>query len=306
MNEPLVSIVTLTYKKFDYIYSTIDSVIEQAYSNIEYIISDDGSGNLPKKEIEDYVKKKNKGNIRKFSVLTFVHNKGTVKNVNRAYRYASGDILIPLSADDSFYSSDVVEKIVSTFVKRSCDVLVTSRMVCEKDGTEIKRIPSRTNEKYINTLDTADKQHLAFITDEFYDMASGSAMYIRKAFLEKWGYFDEKYVLWEDGPFLTQYTRKNIITTEYGIISIKYRLGGVSNGMPNPLMRKDQELYDKKDRVLELSKLSVLKKRKVEYICKRYKTSSFSHKLFLYLTYPDVMLGKIVYKLKQTGVKCKS
>ena len=39
--KPLVSVVTITYRKFEYIYDTIDSVLNQDYDNIEYIISDD-------------------------------------------------------------------------------------------------------------------------------------------------------------------------------------------------------------------------------------------------------------------------
>lgn len=86
--------------------------------------------------------------------------------------------------------------------------------------------------------------------------------YILKVFLEIWGYFDEKYVLWEDGPFLTQYTRDNVLSTAYEIISIKYRLGGVSNGKPNPLIQKDIDLYNNVDRVAEIAKLKELQKGK--------------------------------------------
>ncbi len=59
----------------------------------------------------------------------------------------------------------------------------------------------------------------------------------------------------EDGPFLTQYTRDNVLSTAYEIINIKYRLGGVSNGKPNPLIQKDIDLYNNVDRVAEIAKL---------------------------------------------------
>ena len=299
MKKPLISIITLTYKKFEYVYDAIDSVLNQTYPNIEYIISDDGSCDFPKKQIEDYIIAHKKDNIVKFRVITSNTNNGTVKNLNRAYRLAVGDILIPLSADDVFFSDDVVEKIVETFLKKGCNVLVTSRMAFSEDGKESKKLPKKENEKYISKLDIAEKQHLAFITDEFYDMASGSVMYVKKAFLDKWGYFDEKYKLWEDGPFFTQYTRENILTTEYEIISIKYRLGGVSNGKPNPLMRKDRELYNQTDRITEIANLSLFKQRKIKYICERYITSSLLKKLYLYMCYPDVMVSKIIYKFRQ-------
>lgn len=58
--RPLVSVVTLTYKNFDYIYKTIDSVISQNYNNIEYIIADDGSENFPYEDINNYINNKKK------------------------------------------------------------------------------------------------------------------------------------------------------------------------------------------------------------------------------------------------------
>ena len=52
---PLVTIVTLTYKKFNDLKKCIHSVLIQNYPNIEYIISDDGSENFPYEEIKKYI-----------------------------------------------------------------------------------------------------------------------------------------------------------------------------------------------------------------------------------------------------------
>lgn len=57
MGNPVVTVVTLSYKKFDYIFHAIDSVLSQTYPYIEYIIADDGSPNFPMDEIEEYVRK---------------------------------------------------------------------------------------------------------------------------------------------------------------------------------------------------------------------------------------------------------
>ena len=50
-----VSIITATYKKFDMLFDTIKSVLDQDYSQIEYIICDDCSDAFPEKEIQDYI-----------------------------------------------------------------------------------------------------------------------------------------------------------------------------------------------------------------------------------------------------------
>lgn len=301
-SKPLVTVVTLTYKKFEYIYETIDSVLNQDYPNIEYIISDDGSENFPKDEIETYISTYKGDNLVRYLVVTAEHNQGIVKNLNSAYRRASGEILMTLSGDDCFYDTHVVDRVVSAFEERQCDVLITRRMACDANGAELRMIPSDTDIHYIEGLNTAHLQHLAFITSEFYDMASGSVMYLRRSFYEEWGGLDERYTLWEDGPFLTKYTLDHVIPTDYGIISIKYRLGGVSSGRPNPLMWKDHQTYNRLERSREESQLPRYARRKVRYICERFDASSKWEIFWLYLKYIDVMFGTVMYELRRRNI----
>lgn len=298
---PLVTVVTLTYNKFQFIYDTIDSVLEQSYPNIEYIISDDGSKNFPGQELNYYIEARRGVNIKRYKVISNECNCGTVKNLNNAYRAALGDILIPLSADDIFYDKDVIKKIVNVFIRKRCNLLVTSRMICDEFGCELKVSPSQREVDYINKLNTPLKQHIAFITDEFYHMASGSALYISREFFNKFGYFDESYFLWEDGPFLTKVTMSDTITHEYSIISIKYRLGGISNGKTSPIMRKDRIHYNNTDRISSINALPWYIKRKVKYISRRYICKTKKDIILLYVLYLDVIFCKLLYKIKIKG-----
>ena len=50
-------------------------------------------------------------NIIEFHVITSKYNRGTVKNINNAYRSATGEILIPLSADDEFTQTMLLAKL---------------------------------------------------------------------------------------------------------------------------------------------------------------------------------------------------
>ena len=54
---PLVSIITLTYNKFNYWIEQIESVSIQSYTNIEYIIADDGSKNYSREFIEEILER---------------------------------------------------------------------------------------------------------------------------------------------------------------------------------------------------------------------------------------------------------
>lgn len=296
MNYKIISIVTLTYKKFENIYRAIDSVLIQSYPNIEYIIADDGSPNFPEKEIYNYIIKNKKNNIVSFKIIKNKTNKGTVRNINNAYSQAIGDIIMPLSGDDIFYDSSVVSKIVERFNDLGSDLIVSSRMICDKEGNELYQLPKKKNLKRIYALNTPYRQHNAFLTEEFYDMASGSVMYLKKSLLENYGYFDESYRLWEDGPFLTKYTKKNCITSCYDIISIKYCLGGISNEAMNPLMINDIIHYNKTDRIEEINKVGGFTKQKIHYLCERYQCETWIDILIVYLKYPLVLLSKFIYK----------
>ena len=58
MNEkPLISVVVPIYKVEKYIYTCIDSIINQTYTNIEIILVDDGSPDSCGAICDEYAKK---------------------------------------------------------------------------------------------------------------------------------------------------------------------------------------------------------------------------------------------------------
>lgn len=295
---PLVTVVTLTYKKFDHIYETLESVLRQNYAKIQYIIADDGSPNFPEDDIQSYLESHKSDNLISYSILTREHNVGTVKNFNHAYRAAEGEVILPLSAEDVFVDTSVVTKIAKRFEQEQCDVLCTSRIMTDEYLKPICYLPYIHNRKRIERMHSAFDQRKAFLLDEFFDMASGSVTYMRKSFLETWGYFDERFVLWEDGPFYLNYTSKGKkIHFAYDIVSIYYRLGGVSNSGVNPLMRQDQILFNDLYRQNGTG-LSYFERRMIHYIRQRYLLTDPLKVYGLYMKNPDIMLLKLWKRLR--------
>lgn len=243
--RPLVTVITLSYKKYDYIYDTIESVLLQDYPNIQYIISDDGAANFPYEEIEQYVNNNARDNINSFFLITRQENVGTVKNLNQAVAKAEGEYIIHLSADDVFCDSNVVSKVVDAFQTKQCDVIGTLRIFCDEKLNPIRYMPSKFYQRRIKKWDTAQKQYDAFVSGRFYEMASGSVLNYKKSYWEKHP-FDESYVLWEDGPFIECYLRKgNFLYVDYSFPAIYYRKGGISTGGNiNPLLKKDTKLLE--------------------------------------------------------------
>ncbi len=112
---PRVTIITPTYNREDYICETIDSVLAQTYSNIEYIILDDGSKDNTKKVIEKYKDK---------FVYYYHDNIGETATVNKGFKLAAGDIICVLNSDDPFFTNDAVELSVKALVDNPDKLMV--------------------------------------------------------------------------------------------------------------------------------------------------------------------------------------
>lgn len=89
--KPLVSIITPAYNRADLIGQTIKSVLNQNYSNIEYLVLDDGSTDDTLKIIKKY---------RRKLVWESHPNVGETRTVNMGFKMAKGDIIGVVNSDD--------------------------------------------------------------------------------------------------------------------------------------------------------------------------------------------------------------
>lgn len=108
MNEPRFSVIILCYRHFEYLPTAIDSVLAQDYPNIELIISDDGSPNFPKEELDDYISARKGPNITNVILHQEEANCGTVRHLNHAVPLCTGDYIALLAGDDVLYDAHVL------------------------------------------------------------------------------------------------------------------------------------------------------------------------------------------------------
>lgn len=97
-----VSVVTVCYNAKDTILGTIDSVVGQTYSNIEYVVVDGGSSDGTDNIIRSY-----KGAIDFFISEP---DTGVYNAMNKGLCACTGDWVIFMNAGDSFASMDVVAR----------------------------------------------------------------------------------------------------------------------------------------------------------------------------------------------------
>ncbi len=103
---PLVSIAMTTYNGGKFLAGQIDSILNQTYTNIELVISDDGSTDNTRSICEAYAAKDPRV---KFS--TSPSNLGFKKNFERAVRLCTGEIFFFSDQDDIWYPEKIAEHV---------------------------------------------------------------------------------------------------------------------------------------------------------------------------------------------------
>jgi len=120
-----ISVLTPSFNSEKYIIKSIESVLVQTYQNWEHIIVDGKSND-------------NTVNIlKRYEHLKWVSekDKGQSDAMNKAFRMASGEIIVYLNSDDFFYPS-AFEKIIRTFENNKNFDIVVGNLIVFKNGIE--------------------------------------------------------------------------------------------------------------------------------------------------------------------------
>lgn len=134
LQGPRITVVTVSFNAKEGIERTILSVINQTYTNVEYIIIDGGSTD----GTVDVVKK----HEPRISYWVSESDKGIYDAMNKGIKKATGEWLIMLNAGDIFSDNQVLEKIFSKDIPSNISFLYSNYYSRRPNGQRILRSTS--------------------------------------------------------------------------------------------------------------------------------------------------------------------
>lgn len=268
--DSIVTVISLSYNSNDLIRS-INSVLNQSYQNIEYIIIDDGSTNFSQESICEYVTVNKSESIKKFTVLLNKRNMGTVYTLNRAIKASSGKYIFNLGGDDCFHDNNVIADWVD-FFNRTGALVSTARMAVYRYDEYLWKQPSEEQIEEIKFF-TAEQLFNSIAACNF---IFGCCTARSRACIEKYGLFDERYRYIEDHSMNLRLLRNGVKFYFFDRTVVDYSIGGISSPTTyDKLFEKDVKAIFKNEALPY-----VISKKKAKCDFKRFKKekrSAFIH-----------------------------
>ena len=132
----LVTILSVSYNSEKTIAKTIESVLNQTYGNIEYIIIDGASKDKTADIARSYIPQFEEKEGRSLTVIS-EPDQGMYDGLNKGARMAHGVIVGQINTDD-WYEPDAVENMLHFYKKTNYDVAWGSILIHKPSGNMIK------------------------------------------------------------------------------------------------------------------------------------------------------------------------
>jgi glycosyltransferase involved in cell wall biosynthesis len=215
-----VSIITVSFNSAKTIRQTIESVLAQDYTDLEYIVIDGNS----KDETVDILKSF-QGKVKFISEP----DKGIYDAMNKGVKMATGEIIGTIGSDDFYPNNQVISNVVKTFLQSGTDsVYGDIQFINPDDIHKIVRFWKAGEYKYKNWLNGWMPPHPCF--------------YVKKEAFEKYGYFKTDFTCSGDYELMLRMLYKNHLSVQYLPLTLMtMRNGGTSTASLKHRYRANME-----------------------------------------------------------------
>jgi glycosyltransferase involved in cell wall biosynthesis len=175
---PRVSVIIPAYNCAEYIAETIESVLNQTYSDYEIIVVDDGSTDATREIVQAYGDR-----------LQYIYqkNQGAAAARNRGTRLARGELIAFLDGDDLFLPDKLAAQVAYFDANPSVGMVKTGWQIIDQQGNFVSNVEPW---HYAPKLDLA--------TLVLYKVSRPSALMVHRDWCERTNGFNTSFAIGED------------------------------------------------------------------------------------------------------------
>jgi glycosyltransferase involved in cell wall biosynthesis len=223
IQNPLVSIVVITYNSAKHILETLESAKAQTYQQIELIVSDDCSTDDTTDICRNWIEA-NRDRFVRAELIVADKNTGIAPNCNRGIRITKGE-WIKLIAGDDILLPECIQKNY-TKVKKNNEIRflfsnIISFIITNGQKEYFKKSPLEHQKIFFNI--DPKLQYLKLLEGNFVSATPSS--FIHRQSLVELALFDEDYPFMEDYPLWLKCTQNNIPLCYFDADTVLYRYG---------------------------------------------------------------------------------
>ncbi|EGQ27032.1 glycosyl transferase [Sporosarcina newyorkensis 2681] len=206
---PKITVITACYNSERTIEQTIQSVLDQTYGNIEYIIVDGDSTDGTMNIVEKY--------RDRIDVVVSEKDRGVYDAFNKGIELATGDYINFMNADD-YFSSDTIVNEIAGYLKDHRDIMMLHG--------DVKAFDEVSGHWHFRGGE------LSLVDFEKGNMCPHQSVFTHKQLFKQFGGFDLKYEILADVDFTIKcFTQCEQKVVYLPIQVANFRLGGLSNAL---------------------------------------------------------------------------
>jgi len=253
VTNPLVSIVLVTYNSSAFVRETLQSVGNQSYSNVELIISDDGSTDSTIEICENWATE-NRGRFVSLIIVAAPENTGIPANCNRGIGAASGDWIKLLAGDDLLLPECIKANVQFALQNPAAKVVYSDAKKIDENSRPFSvsmNFYARDNDAWRDYFFRQDSKRQLKLYGRQPLFLVSPTIFFQRQFWENIGGFDEDFTIFEDVAFNIRALNAGTKLLHMPAESVAYRLHSQSiSKMDDPTLarkrlRELQLLYHK-------------------------------------------------------------
>lgn len=215
-----ISVITATFNNQDCIKSNLESYFSQDYQDKEHIIID----GLSTDNTLDIIKENGDADI-----IISEKDNGLYDALNKGIKYATGDIIVFLHADDVFDSSHTLSDAIKILMDNNADSVYGDLQYVSKN--DINKIIRHWKSKEYSIKKFKNGW-----------MPPHPTFFCKKEIYNKFGNFDTNFKIAADYDLVLRFLYKNKVSTSYcPKVITRMRVGGKSNKSLKNIIQKTKE-----------------------------------------------------------------